>query len=55
MIGGVMKSIYLIFGFLFLKIIEKAGIIESTRAVATMLTASLTTDSDEEGTKKNEE
>jgi hypothetical protein len=37
------------------KIIEKAGIIESTRAVATMLTASLTTDSDEEGTKKNEE
>ena len=37
------------------KIIEEAGIIESTRAVATMLTASLTTDSDEEGTKKNEE
>ena len=37
------------------KIIEQAGIIESTRAVATMLTASLTTDSDEEGTKKNEE
>ena len=37
------------------KIIEEAGIIESTRAVAEMLTLSLTTDSDEEGAKKNEE